>query len=131
MWAFSELLAFVRFFWAFSIGQEGHPSQRSNILFAFRRQDTGRKHYLAQSSLNLADIPYNGDSRKILVLVSVKYVLSKNGLFLKTVPVTFVQERGLNHSNSMKNGLDRYQAKSKDFSVVFDYYGGGGGGGYV
>ena len=57
--AFSELLAFARYLGAFSVGQEGH-------------------------SLNSTDIPYNGDSHKIFELVYFKYDLFESGLILKT-----------------------------------------------
>ena len=43
----------------------------------------------------MTDIPYNGDSHKILGLAYVKYVLSKSGLILKTVAI-FVQKSELN-----------------------------------
>ena len=47
VWAFSERLAFTRYLWAFSVGQEGHTSQRSNTLVAFRRPNIGMEHSLA------------------------------------------------------------------------------------
>ena len=43
----SELLAFVRCMWAFSVSQEGHTSQRSNILIVFGRPNIGIEHFLA------------------------------------------------------------------------------------
>ena len=55
------------------VGQERHTSQRSKIPFAFRRPNVGMEHSL--TFLNLTDIPYNGDSHKILGLVYVKYLL--------------------------------------------------------
>ena len=42
----------------------------------------------------LIDIPYNGDSNKILETVFVRYVLFKDELILKTVAI-FVQNAGL------------------------------------
>ena len=59
----------------FLVGQEGHTSQCSDLLVAFRRPNSGREYSLF-SSLNLTDIPYNGHSHKILQLVYVQYVLT-------------------------------------------------------
>ena len=42
----------------------------------------------------LTDIPYNGDSHKILEMVFVRYVLFEDELILKTVTI-FVQKAGL------------------------------------
>ena len=42
----------------------------------------------------LTDVPYNGDSNKILEAVFVRYVLFKDDLILKTVAI-FVQNVGL------------------------------------
>ena len=44
---FSELLAFARYLWAFSVGQERHTSQHSNILVAFRSLNIGMEYSLA------------------------------------------------------------------------------------
>ena len=44
---FSVLLSFTRYFWAFSVGQEGHTSQRFNISVAFRRPNIGRENFPA------------------------------------------------------------------------------------
>ena len=46
VWACSELLASTRYLWASSVGQEGHTSQRSNSLVAFRRPNIGRESSL-------------------------------------------------------------------------------------
>ena len=46
------------------------------------------------SSLNLADIPFNGDYHKVLESVYAKNALSKDMLILKTV-ATFVHKTGL------------------------------------
>ena len=42
----------------------------------------------------LKDIPYNGESHKILEMVFVRYVLFRDELILKTVAI-FVQKAGL------------------------------------
>ena len=42
----------------------------------------------------LTDIPYNGDSNKILETVFVRYVLFKDELILKTAAI-FIQKAGL------------------------------------
>ena len=36
VWGSSEHLTITRYLWAFSVGLEGHTSQPSDILFAFR-----------------------------------------------------------------------------------------------
>ena len=48
---FSELLASARYMWTFSVGQEGHASQGSDILIASEDQISGG-NILWLSSLN-------------------------------------------------------------------------------
>ena len=71
VWAFSELLAFIRYLTAFSVGQEGHISQR--LTFCFLSEDQlSERNILWFSSSNSDN---NSDSDKIVVgLRQVRFV---------------------------------------------------------
>ena len=61
-WAFSELLAFVRKFWAFSV-----DTLYNALTFQLPSEDQILEwNILWLSSVDLTDIPYNADSHKIL-----------------------------------------------------------------
>ena len=92
-WAFPRLLVFSHGQLAFSESKEGHTSQHSNVLVGLRRQNI-RIELFWLSSLNLKDIPYNGDSCKTLDRVHVKHVLPKVAFISKTL-ATFAQKVGL------------------------------------
>ena len=90
---FSELLPLSRYLWAFLVGQEGHISQRSNVLIAFRRPNIGKKHSLAF----FFEFDWHTLQRWLSQSLEIDLCqigLSKSGLILKTV-ATFVQKASL------------------------------------
>ena len=69
-------------------------SRNTLLCYLASEDQISEGNILWLSSLNLADIPYNGDYPKVLDWNYVKEALSKGMIILKTV-ATFVHKTGL------------------------------------